>query len=302
MTAKPLSVLVLGQSGQVARCLADEARSDLRITCWGRDTLDHAAQSVGRDFDDLYDKAGPFDAVINAAAYTAVDKAEEEEALATAINGAAPAAVAGVCAQKGVPFLHISTDYVFDGEKSVPYQEADATGPAGAYGRSKLAGETGVLAANPAALIFRTAWVYSPYGNNFLKTMLRLSTREKLTVVADQIGNPTSAVDIAQALVHVVKQITASPQPNASTPSPSGIFHLVGTGSTSWHGFAEAIFELTDERPRVDAITSAEYPTPAKRPANSRLDTQKLATNFGLTLPYWRDSVRDCIAALDSVA
>ena len=235
------------------------------------------------------------DAIINAAAYTAVDAAETDEDEATAINTDGAAALAAIAHARGVPFLHISTDYVFDGTKDAPYVETDPTGPTGAYGRSKLAGEQAVMKVNPDALVFRTAWVYSPWGKNFLKTMLKLgATRDTLGVVADQVGNPTYAPDIATALVAVLEKGTAG---------KAGVYHLAGTGSVSWHGFATRIFEAGEriagqKAPTVNAITTADYPTPAKRPANSRLDCSKLEATFGIRLPAWEASTDACVKRL----
>lgn len=238
------------------------------------------------------------DAIVNAAAHTAVDRAESERELAFAINAEGAGAVARAAARLGVPLVHISTDYVFAGDKAEPYVESDPTGPTGVYGASKLAGEQAVLAAGADAAILRTAWVYSPFGANFAKTMLRLAaTRDEVGVVADQIGCPTSALDLAEAAMAVASHLAAG-----SDPAHRGVFHATGTGEGSWADFAEAIFAASvaagGPGARVNRIGTADYPTPAKRPANSRLDCGKLASAHGIRLPGWRESTRTVVARL----
>lgn len=291
-------IFVAGKSGQVARSL-EEAAIDrgVQLQTYGRPELDIAsAESI----ETAVVQASP-SAIINAAAYTAVDQAESEEDLATRINADGAACLAAVAAKLQVPFLHISTDYVFDGGKQAEYVEDDPVGPTGAYGRSKLAGEQAVMAANPHAIILRTAWVYSPFGKNFLKTMLSLADREQLKVVADQQGNPTYAPALASALL----DLTVSLDGNEPNEDQSGIYHMAGQGSTTWHGFANAIFEEGAkyglQNPDVAAVTTAEYPTPAKRPANSRLDCSKLERVFGVKLPDWRDSTAECVKRLSQM-
>ncbi|WP_262689842.1 dTDP-4-dehydrorhamnose reductase [Kordiimonas aestuarii] len=289
-------IFVAGKSGQVALSLQEAAaKRGITLACFGRPELDLGADEVNealiRDFQP--------DAIINAAAYTAVDKAEEEEAQATAINADGARALAVVAKKLGVPYLHISTDYVFDGDKDGAYTENDPVNPQGAYGRSKLAGEKAVTAANPDAMIFRTAWVYSPFGKNFVKTMLMLAaTRDTLGVVADQIGNPTYAPDIADALLDVVDYLRL----HKWQPSWAGVYHLAGTGHISWYSFATQTFSEGAEHghpvPKVNKLTTAEYPTPAKRPANSRLDGTKLKETFGVTLPTWQSSLNACVNRL----
>ncbi|WP_308909008.1 dTDP-4-dehydrorhamnose reductase [Pseudokordiimonas caeni] len=288
-----MRILVAGKSGQVALALEELAkgREDLTLETFGRPDFDLKSPT---SMDAAVAAFRP-DAIINAAAYTAVDAAETDEDEATAINTDGAAALAAIAHARGLPFLHISTDYVFDGTKDAPYVETDPTGPTGAYGRSKLAGEQAVTKVNPDALIFRTAWVYSPWGKNFLKTMLKLgATRDTLGVVADQVGNPTYAPDIAAALVAVLEK---------GTTGKAGVYHLAGTGSVSWHGFATRIFEAGEriaghKAPTVNAITTADYPTPAKRPANSRLDCSKLEATFGIRLPAWQTSTDACVKRL----
>lgn len=292
-----MRIFVAGQSGQVACSLRELAtnRDDLTLHTAGRPDFDltnpasvHAAIVHFQP-----------DLVINAAAYTAVDGAENDEEAAFAVNATGTETLAKVSAMLDIPFLHISTDYVFDGTKKDAYVEDDPAGPTGVYGRSKLRGEILALEANPKTAIFRTAWVYSPFGKNFLKTMLKLAeSREELGVVADQIGNPTYAPDIAEALVAVASKIGQT----GWQDSYGGIFHMVGSDDTSWYGFAETIFDagarLGHPRPTVNAITTAEYPTPAKRPANSRLNCDKLAATFDVRLPDWQESTLKCVNRL----
>ena len=289
------TILVAGQTGQVARSIAmTGAQSNVRLITVGRPDLDLMSEASILAAMDQY---AP-DLVINAAAYTAVDQAESEEDVAFAVNATGPGQLAAAAAERGVPIIHISTDYVFDGSKDAPYAETEPVAPLGVYGRSKLAGEQKVAAANPAHLILRTAWVYSPFGKNFVKTMLRVANgRDELGVVHDQIGNPTSARDIADAILQVAGQVLEDPA--RLTP---GIYHMSATGSASWAEFAEYIFQTSEALggpvARVNRITSAEYPTPVKRPANSRLDCSKLAETFGVRLPDWKDSTRECVEQL----
>ncbi|MDE2405230.1 MAG: dTDP-4-dehydrorhamnose reductase [Sphingomonadales bacterium] len=238
------------------------------------------------------------DAIVNAAAHTAVDKAEGEADLAFAINAAGAGAVARAARSLGAPLVHVSTDYVFTGDKPTPYVEGDATGPTGVYGASKLAGEEAVLASGADAAILRTAWVYSPFGANFAKTMLRLAaTRDEIGVVADQHGCPTSALDLADACIAVARNLAAG-----ADPALRGLFHATGSGEGSWADFAEAIFAASaaagGPTARVNRITTAEYPTPARRPANSRLDCTRLAAIHGVRLPDWRESCRAVVTRL----
>ena len=227
-----------------------------------------------------------------------MDKAETEEALAFRVNGVGAGHVAEAAARLGVPLLHLSTDYVFDGALDRPYREDDPTGPTGAYGRSKLAGEKAVAAACENSVILRTAWVYSPFGANFVRTMLRLNeTRDEAGVVADQRGNPTSALDIADALIAIAARVK-----DDFGPSFRGIFHMTGSGEATWADFAEAVFHEAEARgrrlTRVKRIATADYPTPARRPANSRLDNEKLGRVYGFRLPAWRPSVATVCARL----
>ena len=236
--------------------------------------------------------------MINATGYTAVDKAESEADAAFAANRDAPAAMAVACASINVPFLHLSTDYVFDGAKDSPYTEQDSVGPLNVYGSSKLAGEQAVMAAGGRALILRTSWIYSPFGSNFVRTMLRLAAeRDQVNVVADQRGCPTAAKDLAAALKILVPRLADS-----HDPAQFGLFHLAGHGATSWHGFADEIFTGLARRgrkvPRLVAITTAEYPTPARRPANSVLSSAEIDRVHGIRCRPWREALSVCLDVL----
>lgn len=241
------------------------------------------------------------DIIVNAAAYTAVDRAEEEEALANIVNGTAVAALAAVARDAGALLVHYSTDYVFDGTQETPYREEDAPRPINAYGRSKLAGEAAIRASGCEHLILRTSWVYAGRGQNFLRTILRLAhERDALSIVADQTGAPTWARNIADATTHVVRQAAAE---RAERTFVSGVFHMTSAGSTSWHGFAASIIALAisegllavDRAPRLYAIRTEEYPRPAARPKNSRLAVERLQDRFSLSLPHWEVGLALCI-------
>jgi dTDP-4-dehydrorhamnose reductase len=291
-----MKLVVTGREGQLAQSLIERSRSaGVEVVCLARPQFDLLApDSVARAIE-----AAGGDVVINAAAYTAVDKAESEPAIASRVNGQGAGAVAAGAAKAGRPVVQISTDYVFDGSLDRPYVEDDAVAPGSAYGRSKLEGEYRVAEANPRHVIARTAWVYSPFGNNFLKTMLRLGmTREKISVVADQWGAPTSALDIADALIQIAHRLVAEPH----NPTLFGTVHVTGPDYTNWAGFAETIFFQATALGRapvtVVPISTAQYPTPAVRPANSRLDVGKLARVFGLVLPNWRSAAQDCVRRL----
>jgi dTDP-4-dehydrorhamnose reductase len=259
------------------------------------------ARFLGRDQADLMDPAGcaaaiaDCDVVINAAAWTAVDKAEAEETAATVVNGAAPTAMAQRCAALGLPFLHISTDYVFDGTGEAPFRPDHPTAPLGAYGRSKLAGEQGVLAAGGRSIILRTSWVVSAHGANFVKTMLRLGReRDSLNVVADQIGGPTSAAAIADALYTAATAMAQG--------APGGVHHFAGGPDTSWAGFARQIMTRTGLACQIHDIPSSAYPTPAKRPLNSRLDCSGITAAFGIPRPDWRAGLDEILQELSDAA
>jgi dTDP-4-dehydrorhamnose reductase len=280
-----MNILVIGRTGQVAGELQRRCPKDWRMTALGREEANlldpQACARAVLDHD--------ADVVINAAAYTEVDRAEEDEAAATVVNGDAPTAMAAAAARKGVPFLHISTDYVFDGSGDRPWHPDDATNPLGAYGRSKLAGEIGVRAAGGPHIILRTSWVFSPRGKNFAKTMLRLAeTRDTIRVVADQVGGPTPAGDIAAALLNMA-------HPLHSGKGESGTFHFSGAPDVSWADFARNIFRRAGKNVEVVDITSAEYPTPAKRPANSRLNCDSLKLKHGIDRPDWQSGLDDVL-------
>ncbi len=289
-----MRIAVTGTKGQVAASLIERAGSEFEIVALGRPSFaleDRESVRMGLE-------AVRPDVIVNAAAYTAVDKAEAEEGVAVAINGEGAGYVAEAASRIGAPLLHLSTDYVFDGALDRPYREDDPTGPTGVYGRSKLIGERLVAERCPDSVILRTAWVYSPFGANFLRTMLRLNeTREEVGVVADQRGNPSSALDIADALFAVAAAVRGD-----SSPRLRGIFHMTGSGDATWADFAETIFNEAAARgrrhTRVRRIATADYPTPALRPANSRLDNEKLRRVYGLGLPDWRASVAACCARL----
>jgi len=289
-----MRIAVTGSRGQVAASLAERTPDGVEIVTLSRPNFTLEDRSAVRA---CVEAASP-DVVINAAAYTAVDKAEAEEDLAIRVNGEGAGHVAEAAARIGVPLLHLSTDYVFDGALDRPYREDDSTGPTGAYGRSKLVGEKLVAERSPDSAILRTAWVYSPFGANFVRTMLRLNeTRDEVGVVADQRGNPTSALDIADALLAIARRMRSD-----SSPSLRGVFHMTGSGEATWADFAEAVFENAHVQgrrfTRVKRIGTADYPTPARRPANSRLDNGKLQRVYGLALPEWRDSLADCCRRL----
>lgn len=288
-----MKVLVVGKEGQLARSLSRHAGArGIEIVLAGRPELDLAEpQSLAGAV-----AAAKADVVINAAAYTAVDDAEREPDKALAINGIAPGVLAGICNGLGVPLIHVSTDYVFDGTAARAYREEDAPSPIGAYGRSKLEGETRVLMAGARHVILRTAWVYSPWGKNFLKTMLRLGeTRDAVAVVSDQIGCPTYAPHLATACLAIAERVRDEPPGSQMW----GIYHAAGAGETTWWGFACEIFRQSAARGgravAVKPISTAEYPTPTQRPANSRLDCSKLERVFALSLPRWEVGTAECI-------
>ncbi|MBV1902404.1 MAG: dTDP-4-dehydrorhamnose reductase [Marinosulfonomonas sp.] len=278
-----MSVLVFGQTGQVAIELQNHGD----------------VMALARDQADLSDPAACAAAileqrprvVINAAAYTAVDRAEQEENIAQIVNGEAPGAMARAAAELGIPFLHISTDYVFDGTGENPWSPGKQVNPIGAYGRTKLAGEIAVQEAGGNAAILRTSWVFSAHGANFVKTMLRLGhEREALNVVADQIGGPTPAADIARALFVMAKAMQGG--------AKGGLYHFAGQPDISWAGFAREVFSQAGTGVLVHGIPTTDYPTPAVRPMNSRLDCSSLMADFGIERPDWRAGLTDVLAEL----
>jgi dTDP-4-dehydrorhamnose reductase len=291
-----VTILVLGRSGQVARALNDLSLSaDEPFEFVGRERCDLADT---HSLSQIIEQISP-SAIINAAAYTAVDAAETDLEGAHAINVAGPAFVAQVAGQLSVPFVHLSTDYVFDGTKEGAYVETDPTNPINVYGLTKRDGETAILLANRDSVVLRTSWVYSPYGKNFLRTMLTLAqTKDALSIVDDQVGAPTSAHDIASACLRIAKAKQGGHRSN-------GIFHMTGGGHTTWRGFAEAAFDSTlswrgGQRPTVTPVPSTAYPTPARRPLNSRLNCDHLDTEFGIRLAPWQTSLLETLGTLKS--
>lgn len=286
-------ILIVGWNGQLAtELLRARVPSDWRIECPGLDALD--LTKIGAIQGAIADLRP--DAIINAAAYTAVDKAETEQDLAFALNRDGPAALATAARTMGAPLVHVSTDYVFGGDKSAPYVETDPKAPLGIYGRTKAEGEDAVLAAHVKTAILRTSWVFSAHGANFVKTMLRLGeTREEVGVVSDQHGRPTAAADLAAACLAMTEKLLSG------DASAQGIFHFANAGDASWADFAEAIFAGAAERGRapvrVKPITTADYPTPAQRPANSHLNTAKIEA-LGLTPRPWRTALNECLDEL----
>ena len=289
------NILVLGRNGQIARELAKIGPpAGFEMAFLGRERFD---LSSGADPAALIEAYAPA-VVINTAAYTAVDKAESEPDAAFRLNRDAPEELARACALGGVPFVHFSTDYVFDGTKPEPYLETDPVCPLGVYGESKAEGEAGVLGAGGRAGILRTSWVYSSFGSNFVKTMLRLAeSREELGVVADQVGRPTWAEDCARGALRLALALLGNEVPGGH------VFHLAGAEDATWADFAEAIFELSarrgGRRPKVNRIAAADYPTPARRPANSRLDCAKITAALDWPMRPWRSSLAACFEELD---
>ncbi len=281
-----MTLLVFGTTGQVATELRRRAPAgSLFLGRAAADLADPAACAAAI-------RARAPAAVINAAAWTAVDAAEAEEAAATVVNAAAPAAMARACAALGVPFVHVSTDYVFDGSGTRPWRPEDPVAPLSAYGRSKAAGEAGVRAAGGTHAILRTSWVFSAHGTNFVKTMLRLSeARDRLGVVEDQHGGPTPAAAIAEALLRIAADLAAG-------RGASGTFHFAGAPDTTWAGFARAIFARAGRAVTVEGIPTSAWPTPARRPANSRLDCTGLTATFALARPDWRAGLDNVLSEL----
>jgi dTDP-4-dehydrorhamnose reductase len=291
-----VKLLVTGRDGQLARGLAETAGGGVQVVAIGRPELDLAdAKSVAA----AVARERP-DAVVNAAAYTAVDKAETEPTVAHAVNALGAEHVATACAANAIPMIHISTDYVFDGAKDSPYLEDDPTAPINVYGRTKLEGEQRVAKACERHLILRTAWVHSPWGANFVKTMLRLAaTRPNIGVVDDQTGSPTYAPHLAATVLAIAGRVAADP-----AGMRWGVYHAVGGGETTWFGFAREIFRHAVEQglpaAEVAAIATAAYPTLARRPANSRLNCDRLRLLLGVELPDWQVGVRDCVGRISA--
>ena len=278
-------ILVFGKTGQVAT----ELQFYKDVIALGSDQVDLSVPTMCTEAIQRYKPH----AVINAAAYTAVDKAESEESLANTINGYAPGAMASACAELDIPLVHISTDYVFDGSGITPWLVTDTPNPKNTYGRSKLKGEEGIRASGCVHAILRTSWVVSAHGNNFVKTMRRLSeTKDFITVVDDQIGGPTCARDVAQTCISIAEQLIQD-------QSKSGIYHYSGQPNVSWCQFANAIFEQMDCNTIASPIPTTEYPTPALRPLNSRLDCEATQDTFGIARPFWRDGIKEILRDLE---
>jgi dTDP-4-dehydrorhamnose reductase len=288
-------ILVTGRTGQLALGLAEAALAHgVPVHCIGRPTLDFdRPASIAQVF-----AAHAPSLVINTAAYTSVDAAEDNATAANRVNRDSAAELARLCEAADIPLIQVSTDYVFDGRKGAPYVETDATAPQGVYGASKLAGEQAVLTLCPRAIVVRTAWVYSPHGRNFVRTMLAAGERNThLRVVGDQIGCPTSAQDLAEVVLSIAVRLRS-----AWDDRYTGIYHAAGAGNATWHELATAVFAAAARHgrgvPKVEAIATRDWPTKAVRPPDSRLDCDKLATVFGLRLPPWRDSVIRTVEAI----
>jgi dTDP-4-dehydrorhamnose reductase len=288
-----MRVLLLGGTGQVGTEIRRLASVGVDLDAPSRERLDLTRSGdIARAV-----SAQPWDAVINAAAYTEVDRAESEEALAFAINAQACETVATETARHGIPLIHISTDYVYDGRKGAPYVEADPVAPLNVYGRSKLAGERAIAAGNSRHIILRTSWVYSAHRKNFVKTILRLAAeRDRLTIVDDQRGCPTAARDIATACIALAHRIASGPE------TGFGIYHFAGDGETTWFAFAKTIIELAGHtlarRPDVVPIKTSQYPTPAVRPTDTRLDCTAISEAFGLKGRPWKNALAETVAEL----
>ncbi|MEO1252996.1 MAG: dTDP-4-dehydrorhamnose reductase [Pseudomonadota bacterium] len=281
-----MKLLVFGKNGQVARCLRDEA-SGVDLVALGSSDVDLMNPGAGRDA--VLTHRPHF--VVNAAAYTGVDQAETEKEAARRLNADAPGELASAAAETGARFIHLSTDYVFNGEADAPYAEEHQTAPLNAYGATKLAGETAVMAAAPDAVILRTSWVVSEYGRNFAKTMLRLARdKHALRIVGDQIGGPTPARDIARALLTIMGKLSRG------APG-SGLYHYQGAPAVSWAQFATAIFEAAGLSVEVETISTADYPTPARRPLYTVLNCGRIERHFGLGQPDWRVRLQQLVAS-----
>ncbi len=292
-----MRLLIAGWQGQVARGLVEAAPAcpDVKACAVGRAALDICeARSIERALAQIDPTI-----VINSAAYTAVDKAESEVERAFALNRDGAKLLAEAAARRKIPIIHISSDYVYDGRKSAPYVEDDPPAPATVFGRSKLEGEAAVRQANPKHVILRTAWVFSPTGRNFVKTMLaQAAERKSVRVVDDQHGSPTYAPHLVAAILELARQLSGK----KADEGPWGVYHAAGSGTTTWAGFAEEVFRrsatLGGPSATVEPIRSADYPTPAARPANSQLDCSKLERTFGVRLPAWQEGVAACVERL----
>ena len=282
-------ILVTGANGQLGQCLQKISSQfeEFEFIFTDSETLDITNKKEVNDF--FWQNAPDF--CINAAAYTAVDLAETEVEKAFLVNADGTENLAEACAENNAQFIHVSTDYVFDGENNLAYTEEDFTNPLGVYGASKLAGDELALEVNPCSVIFRTSWVYSEFGKNFVKTMLNLfATKEELSIVADQFGQPTNANDLAEAIMKIIKSEKITP----------GIFNFSNLGRISWFDFAEKIAELSEAKIKLNAIETSQYPTPAKRPKNSVLDLDKISKTYAIQLKPWEESLEDCVQILQN--
>ena len=282
-------ILVTGANGQLGQCLQKISSQfeEFEFIFTDSETLDITIKEEVNDF--FWQNAPDF--CINAAAYTAVDLAETDIEKAFLVNADGAENLAEACAENNAQFIHVSTDYVFDGENNLAYTEEDFTNPLGVYGASKLAGDELALEVNPCSVILRTSWVYSEFGKNFVKTMLNLfATKEELNIVADQFGQPTNANDLAEAIMKIIKSEKITP----------GIFNFSNLGRISWFDFAEKIAELSEAKIKLNAIETSQYPTPAKRPKNSVLDLDKISKTYAVPLKPWEESLEDCVQILQN--
>lgn len=286
-------ILLTGANGQLGQCFHHAAVgwSAHQFLFVGSKDLDVSSRKAVQSY---FKKHPEISWVINCAAYTAVDKAENEPELAHKVNVLGPKYLAESCAEKGIPLIHFSTDYVYHSRQNTPFQESDPVSPKGVYARTKLAGERAIWKAHPQSMVLRTSWVYSAYGQNFVKTMLRLGReREWLKVVCDQIGSPTYAPDLAETVLQIIQQVESGA---VTLDAMVGIWHYSNEGVASWYDFAAAIFEMSRVPCKVIPIASKDYPTPAQRPPFSVLDKTKIKTAFGLEIPHWRESLQRCLA------
>ena len=282
-------ILVTGANGQLGQCLQKISSQfeEFEFIFTDSETLDI---TIKEEVNDLFWQNAP-DFCINAAAYTAVDLAETDVEKAFLVNADGAENLAEACSENNAQFIHVSTDYVFDGENNLAYTEEDFTNPLGVYGASKLAGDEFALEVNPCSVILRTSWVYSEFGKNFVKTMLNLfATKDELNIVADQFGQPTNANDLAEAIMKIIKSEKITP----------GIFNFSNLGRISWFDFAEKIAELSDAKIKLNAIETSQYPTPAKRPKNSVLDLGKISKTYAIQLKPWEESLEDCVQILQN--
>ena len=282
-------ILVTGANGQLGQCLQKISSQfeEFEFIFTDSETLDITIKEEVNDF--FWQNAPDF--CINAAAYTAVDLAETDVEKAFLVNADGAENLAEACSENNAQFIHVSTDYVFDGENNLAYTEEDFTNPLGVYGASKLAGDELALEVNPCSVILRTSWVYSEFGKNFVKTMLNLfATKEELSIVADQFGQPTNANDLAEAIMKIIKSEKITP----------GIFNFSNLGRISWFDFAEKIAELSEAKIKLNAIETSQYPTPAKRPKNSVLDLDKISKTYAIQLKPWEESLEGCVQILQN--